>query len=199
MIMETGSETLEYLILSRAIQQALDCNYFSIHLGTRSKLVLVLAAPRVRLAVVVGAVRRVVELVHAAVRQHVHVVAQDRHKERREEQYHERHRGSHGQPLAEQPCQGSVQQLVARRVSAEVGVVEHMLHSAQQHAAPAQRAEVVAEGRVLLHVVVKFIRAALLEQPPLVFSLQRQRCVREVQHVHARQHKHQQPHAEQEG
>jgi len=41
--------------------------------------VLVLAAPRVRLAVVDGPVRRVVQLVHAAVREVVHVAAQDGH------------------------------------------------------------------------------------------------------------------------
>jgi len=48
------------------------------------------------------------------------------------------------------PC--GVEQLVARRISAEVGVVQHMLHSAQQLAAPTH--QVVVDRRHLVSTVM---------------------------------------------
>ena len=96
-------------------------------LGACERAVVVFA-PRVRCAVVVGAVRRVVQLAHAAVGEVVHVAAQDGHEERREEQQHERRDARDGEAPAEQPRDGRIEQLVARRISAEVGVVDDVLH-----------------------------------------------------------------------
>ena len=129
------------------------------------------------------AVRGVVELVHAPVSHVIHVASPDRHEQRGREQ-DERGDGEREEKAAsEHPCRDGLEHEIARRVTTEVRVVHDVLHGIKHGHVLALAGELVAQRRVLLHVVVELVLLALLQKPAFVLARLNDGVVRDVQDV----------------
>lgn len=128
----------------------------------------------------------------------VDVLAVERHEERgREEHERDEHAGEE-QAVPGDPQQRVVDDGAARRVAAEVRVLDELHGRDEVHGAARMRLDLVAERGVVLHVGVELGALALLHQPLLVLAALLLDDERLVVQLHAREEEAGDPQAQRE-
>ena len=128
----------------------------------------------------------------------VHVLPVQRHEERGSEEHERDKEAREEQAVPGDPDQRVVDDGAARRVAAEVGVLDELDGSDEVHGAARMRLDLVAERGVVLHVGVEGRALALLHEPLLVLAALLLDDERLVVQLHARDDEAGEPEPERE-
>jgi len=118
----------------------------------------------------------------------VDVLAVERHEQRRCQQHEQKKRAAEEHAVPGDPQQRVVDHGAARRVPAEVRVLDELDRGDEVHGAARVRLDLVAERGVMLHVGVELGALALLHEPLLVLAALLLDDERLGVQLHAREH-----------
>lgn len=143
-------------------------------------------------------VRAVVELVHAVLGHRVHAAAPHGQEQCGCENDKECGARQCVEALARDKERRVLDEHGTRLEAAEVRVFDDLARRVEPQRVAGFCAHLVAKGGVVLHIMVKLVELALLQEPLFIFHLNAHARHRGLQHVHARYREEQNPDAENE-
>ena len=135
-----------------------------------------------------GAVWIVVQVAMSPVGQNVHLTSPKRKTQRRHEDNQHTQYAQHVRALAHCEFGAVLQKLDAAVHTTHVRVLYDIPHSVQKNKLALRLRDLIAQGRVVFHVVIKFVALTLHHEPLLVFASAHNFAILHLKSVQVRDH-----------